>query len=171
MKDLQGTQTAENLKIAYEAEATSLVKYKLFAADSDYESIEKSFKTIAKQEMEHAEVFLELLGGIGKDEDNLKNSIALEGFTSIVNYPNMAQVAEDEGFLEIAQKFRDIAKIEDRHKKIFEYFLNNLENNTLLKKSSSQKWMCMKCGFIMEGTEPPEHCPVCEHSRTHFELY
>lgn len=171
MKEIVGTTTEQNLKDAFISESTSILKYLIFADKSKYKYIEEMFKYVAKNEQEHAEVFLEFLGGFGEDLDNLKNSIALEGFTSTIDYPDAARVAEEEGFPEIAQKFRDIATIEAHHKRIFEVLYNQVKNNTLLKSTKPAKWICMKCGYIMEGLEPPAECPVCGHEREDFKLY
>lgn len=171
MKELQGTKTEENLIEAFKLESISLVKYKLFADESDYKEVEKFFNYVARQEEEHAEVFLELLNGLGNDLENLRNSVALEGFVSSIDYPEAAEVAYEEGFPEIAEKFKEIATIEERHKKSFENYLNLIKHDMLLKSSMRQKWMCMKCGFIYEDYEPPKECPVCGHKRKDFKLY
>lgn len=170
-KDLQGTETEKNLKEAFVAEATSLVKYRLFSDKSDYKYIENIFLEIASQEEEHAEVFLKLLEGIGDDLQNLRNSVALEGYVSMVDYPDAARIADEEGFHDIAKKFREIASIEARHKKTFEEFTRKMQANMMLKSQRPQKWMCLHCGFIYEGTTPPDECPVCEHPREDFRLY
>lgn len=169
--EIKGTQTEKNLWSAYASEATSLIKYRLFAEESDYQLIEKTFLDIAENEEEHAEVFLERLKAIGKDEMNLKNSIALEGFASNVEYREFSKIAKEEGFEDISKLFLDVAKIEERHKKTFEKLLRQLEQESLLKKRTPNKWICLKCGFIYEGYEPPEDCPVCGHSKDHFKLY
>lgn len=171
MKEITGTQTEKNLKEAFISEATSIVKYFMFANESEYELVEEKFKKIANNEMEHAEIFFKFLGGIGDDLDNLRNSIALEGFVSTVDYPEAARIADTEGFPEIAQKFRDISTIEERHKKEFEKLHSEIKNNTLLKSTKEQNWICLKCGHIADGLEPPEECPVCGHKRHDFKLY
>lgn len=170
-KSLEGTQTEKNLKDAFTAEATSLLRYVLYSKKSEFQYFRQNFMEIAKNEKEHAEKFLEFLGGIGDDEQNLKNSVALEGFTSMIDYPHSAKVAEEEGFYEIAKVFQEIAIIEARHKKIFEDMLNRTINKTVLFNNYSTKWVCMKCGYIFEGVEPPNECPVCGHDWKHFELY
>lgn len=170
-KILEGTETEKNIKEAFIAEATSLVKYRLFANKSEYKEIEKNFLEVADQEEEHAEVFLKLLEGLGDDLSNLRNSVALEGYVSVIDYPNAAMIAEKEGFDDIAKKFRDIAEIEARHKKDFENYYQAIQRDTLLESPKPQYWMCMHCGYIYKGLTPPENCPVCEHPRDDFELY
>lgn len=169
--EIQGTQTEKNLQEAFISEATAIVKYKLFAEESGLEFIADKFEYIAKHEMEHAKAFLSLLEGLGDDKTNLKNSVALEGFVSTIDYPDAAIVAEEEGFTDIAKKFRDIASIEARHKKTLEWFLKEYETGAMLKKSSKVKWVCMECGYIHEGVEPPMVCPVCNHKREDYKLY
>lgn len=169
-KSLKGTKTEENLQKAFREEATALVKYTIFADESEFKQIENKLVRTAKMELEHAEVFLELLGGVGDDLTNLKNSVALEGFASQIDYPSAAKVARDEGFDEIADKFEKVAEIEARHKKEFLELHDKLKNNTLLKSTSKGLWKCLECGYIHEGTEPPEECPVCEHSKNHFKM-
>ena len=171
MGDLQGTRTEENLRQAFTLEATSLVKYMLFAEDSDFEEIRLMFKSIARDEVEHAEVFLNFLGGLGDDRQNLKNAVALEGYVSSIDYPEAADIAEEEGFFDVASKFRDIAEIEKRHGKVFANFLNLVEAQTIQKGGTRTRWLCLKCGHIHIGSEPPDHCPVCDHEKKYFEKY
>lgn len=170
-KSLQGTETEKNLRDAFIAEATSLVKYYLFSKVTDIQYIKENLQKIAGNEKEHAEVFLDLLGGINNDAENLKNSIALEGFVSTVEYPDAARVAYEEGFPEIAKKFEEISTIEERHKRIFETLYQRVVSDTILRSPKQEKWICLKCGYIAEGLNPPEKCPVCDHSWEHFELF
>lgn len=171
-KSIQGTETEKNLREAFVAEATSLLKYVLFSKKTSFQNVKDVYMRTASNEKEHAEKFLELLGGLSEDDiTNLKNSIALEGFVSTIEYPHAARVADKEGFYEIAKIFDEIAIIEERHKRKFESLLSAFENKTMLFSSRPARWVCMKCGYIYEGVEPPDECPVCQHDWKHFELY
>ena len=170
MEKLEGTRTLENLQHAFDAEATSSMRYKIYAEQSDDAMVKKTLRTIASNETEHAEVISEMLGALGTDEENLGKCVALESFTAKIDYPEIARIAEEEGFPYIAEKFRLIAEIEKHHMEMFTGLLNDVKNGTLYKRQRKSFWHCTECGYIVEALEAPEKCPVCGHGRDDFEL-
>lgn len=171
--EIQGTRTEMNLRKAFDAESKAAMRYFLFseeAKEHGHEIIAKVFKETMFNESEHAEEFLEHLGGIGDCAENLKRSIAFESFESAIDYPEMAVVARQEGFEEIAKQFELVGVIEKQHKERFEAYLKLIESGELQKRRTKQKWECSKCGHVHEGLEAPEECPFCGHSREYFKI-
>lgn len=166
--ELAGTRTNRNIMKAFEAECKANMKYKLFADESEYQIIEKIFLETASNEEEHAEVFLEMVGGIGSDLENLRRSIALEAFESDIDYPEMARTAREEGFEDIALKFEYVGRIEHMHKERFQKAYDLLSKDKLYKRDKKVCWECMKCGYVHEGVTAPEECPFCGHDQDHF---
>lgn len=170
---IQGTRTEMNLRKAFEAESKAAMRYFHFAeeaSDDGYIGVGKIFKEAMFNESEHAEEFLEHLGGISDTVENLKRSIAFESFETAVDYPEMAKVARQEGFEEIAKKFELVGAIEKYHKERFEKILRLIENGEMYSRKTKQKWECMKCGHVHEGLEPPEECPFCGHKKEYFKI-
>lgn len=168
MKELEGTQTLVNLQQAFEDEALAVVRYGIYAEYTEDFVIKEMFQRIAQNELEHAEVMAQILGAIGSQEENVKKSVAFEAFQSGVNYPNMAKIAEDEGFHEIAERFRLVGAIEATHKAEFEHFLKLMDKNSLYKRPQKTRWTCSECGYSVEGIEAPEKCPFCGHGQDDF---
>ena len=106
---------------------------------------------------------------LGNTRENLKSAIAGENYEHTKMYPEFANIAEKEGFPEIAKRLRAIAVAEKHHEERYKKLLKELENNTLFKKDKKVYWVCRKCGYIHEGTEPPEECPSCGHPKSYFE--
>lgn len=167
---IQGTKTEKNLREAFKAEAKANMLYTLFADEVDEDIVEEIYLETAKNEKEHAEVFAEYLGLLGDTKENLKLSIANESFEATIDYPEMAHIARQEGFEEIALKFEMIARIEKDHRDKFADILKKIETNTLYKRPQKQTWQCMECGYVHEGLEPPKECPVCGHDTDDFML-
>lgn len=170
---LQGTRTEMNLRKAFDAESKAAMRYFHFAeeaGDDGYKIVEKVFKETMFNESEHAEEFLEYLGGIGNTIENLKRAISFESLETAIDYPEMAQVAKEEGFEEIASKFQMAGMIEKQHKERFEKLLRLVESGELYSRKTKQKWECGKCGYIHEGLEPPDVCPFCEHKKKNFKI-
>ena len=170
MEKLEGTRTLENLQHAFDAEATSAMRYKIYAEQTEDEMIESTLNTIADNEAEHAEIISELLGALGDDEENLSKCVSFEAFTSKIDYPEIARVADEEGFPYIAEKFRLIAEIEKHHMAMFSGLLEDVKKGTLYKRPRKMLWHCTECGYIVEALEAPEKCPVCGHGQDDFEL-
>lgn len=165
---IKGTRTEKNLRKAFEGESMAAMRYFHFADEAEEDVIEEIFLDTMRNEQEHAEVFAEYLEWIGETPDNLRSCIAFEAFESKIDYPEMAKIAREEGFKEIAHKFELVAQIEQRHKERFEDVLRKLESGTLYKRQQKVKWECIKCGHIHEGFEPPAKCPFCGHDTDDF---
>ncbi len=186
MTDLKGTKTEANLLKAFAGESQARNRYTYFASKAKkegYNQIMSIFLETADNEKEHAKVFFKFLQGgeveitasypagvIGSSLDNLKAAAAGENEEYTVLYPEFAKIAEEEGFKEIARRFKMIAKVEAEHEKRFLNLLENIEKDKVFKKENPVKWKCGNCGYIHEGEEAPEKCPACEHPKGYFEL-
>ena len=186
MKDLKGTQTEKNILTAFAGESQARNRYTFFASKAkkeEYNQIHGIFLETAANEKEHAERLFKFLEGgevevqaafpagiIGSTVDNLKASAGGENYEYTTMYPEFAKIADEEGFPEVAAAMRAIAVAEKQHEKRYLALLDNLDNNRVFKRDDVVKWQCRNCGYIHEGTEPPEECPACAHSKAYFEL-
>ncbi len=186
MKHVKGTKTERNLLTAFAGESQARNRYTYFASmakKDGYEQISGIFTETADNEKEHAKrLFKYLEGGeaeisasfpagvIGSTADNLKEAAAGENYEHTKMYPEFAKIADDEGFTDIACVFRAIAAAEKQHERRYLGLLDNIKNNRVFRRTQSVKWKCRNCGYIHEGTEPPEKCPACAHPQAHFEL-
>ena len=186
MKSLKGTQTEKNILTAFAGESQARNRYTFFASKAKkegYEQIHGIFLETADNEKEHAERLFKFLEGgdaevqasfpagiIGSTMDNLKAAAGGENYEYTTMYPEFAKTADEEGFLEVAETMRAIAGAEKQHEKRYLGLLNNLNNATVFKKDKVVKWKCRNCGYIHEGTEPPEECPACAHPKSYYEL-
>lgn len=186
-KSLVGTKTRENLALAYVAESCAYTRYTFFAQAAQKESYfqyANIFNETAANELHHAKIFLKYLdegdcttpapvgvdaGVIGKTVDNLKVAAEEEENEGVKLYTEAAKVAEEEGFQEIADRFRAIATVENHHRERFDKMRERIENDTVWKSDKPVVWQCLVCGYITEGTEPPAKCPACYHPYQHFE--
>ena len=130
------------------------------------------FEETANQEKEHAKREFKFLqgGAIGNTIDNLKDAAAGEHYETTEMYPGFAEVADKEGFGEIAKVFRDIAKAEKRHEDRYLALVKNIEDGKVFKKDAPVRWVCRNCGYVHEGTEALDICPACAHPQAHFEI-
>lgn len=184
-KSLKGTKTEVNLANAYVSESTAYTRYTFFAQQANKESyfqVSNIFNETAANELHHAKIFLKYLtdggvtttplgvdaGIIGPTADNLKVAASEEEREGVDQYLASAKVAEDEGFAEIAERFRAIATIENHHRERFNTLRNRIETDTMWKREKPIKWQCLVCGYIYEGVEPPVKCPACYHPYQHF---
>lgn len=183
-KSIKGTQTERNLVIAYLAESSAYTRYMFYAAQADKENyfpIGQIFRETADNEMRHGKVFFKFLEGgsvkvdlsvdagvIGDTASNLETAAHEEEVEGVELYMASAKVADEEGFPEIAEHFREIAEIEDHHRRRFEHYLKQVKDGTVWKRDKSIKWQCLVCGYVYEGTEPPKVCPACDHPREHY---
>lgn len=183
-KSLAGTQTEKNLTVSYLNESQSYARYTFYALQAKKEKLpplEYVFNETAKNELHHAKIFLNFLPGgkctgsvvtdsvaVGSTADNLKIAIGEEEVEGVQAYEAFARVAQEEGFPEIAARFNAIASIEKHHLERFRTYLNQLQGGTLWKRPSPIKWQCLVCGYVYEGTEPPEVCPACAHPREYY---
>lgn len=164
-------KTVENLKAAFAGESQARNKYTFFAAVARKEGwleIAEIFEETAKNEKEHAEIIYKLLKGIGDSKANLQAAIEGETYEYHDMYPEFAQTAREEGEVAAAKYFEEVAKVEKYHAERYQALLESLEQGTLLKKSSAAKWQCRECGYIVEGNEPPETCPLCAHAKEYY---
>ncbi len=165
-------KTEKNLKAAFAGESQARNKYDYFAKVARKEGfhyIAKIFEETAINEMQHAKDELKLLKGISNTKDNLKEAISGENYETVSMYPQFAKEAEEEGNMEAAKLFKEIAKVEKHHEKRYKKLLLMVEEGKLYKRSKSISWKCSKCGYIHQGTEPPEECPSCKHPKEYYE--
>lgn len=171
--ELKGSRTEESLKTAFAGESQARNKYTYFAGAAKregYEQIAEIFLETAENEKEHAKLSLKFLNGIGNTRQNLMEAAKGENYEWTSMYADFARIADEEGFTEIAQLFRGIAKIEKEHEERFTALLKNIENDTVFKKNNSVQWKCRNCGNIYEGIQAPDICPVCKHPQAFYEI-
>lgn len=169
----EGTQTEKNLQAAFAGESQARNKYTYFASvakKEGYEQISSIFLKTADNEKEHAKLWLKELCGIGDTGENLKAAADGENFEWTDMYAGFADTAEKEGFPELAEKFRGVAKIEKAHEERYRALLENVETSTVFEKSEVKVWECRNCGHIAVGVKAPDICPVCAHPQSYFEL-
>ena len=187
MKSIKGTRTERNLLASFAGESQARNRYTFFASKAKkegYEQISAVFTETADNEKEHAEVFFKLLEGgnveitasypagvIGNTAENLLAAAEGEKMEWGTLYPDFAQVAEEEGFPEVARTYREIAKVESYHEGRFRKLLENVQTGRVFKREKVVKWKCRNCGYVYEGTEPPEVCPACKHPKAYYELW
>ena len=168
-----GTKTEKNLWEAFAGESQARNKYTYFASAAKkegFEQIAAIFLKTAENEKEHAKLWFKELGELGTTSDNLLHAAEGENHEWTDMYERMAKDAEEEGFAELAAKFRGVAAIEKAHEERYRALLNNLETAQVFAKSSVKVWECRNCGHLVVGTAAPEICPVCNHPQSYFEL-
>ena len=168
-----GTQTEQNLRTAFSGESEARNKYTFFASVAKregFEQIAALFLKTAENEREHAKLWFKELGGLGDTAANLLSAAQGENYEWTDMYAGFARTAEAEGFPELAKKFRMVGEIEKHHEERYRALLNNVETATVFAKSDIKAWECRNCGHIVVGTKAPEHCPVCNHPQSFFEL-
>ncbi len=169
-----GTQTEKNLEAAFAGESQARNKYTYFASKAKkegFEQIAELFLKTADNEKEHAKLWFKELNGIGSTAENLVEAANGENYEWTDMYAGFAKTAEEEGFKELAEKFRLVAAIEKRHEERYRALLKNVETAQVFAKSEVKVWECRNCGHIVIGTEAPEICPTCDHPRAFFELH
>ena len=171
--ELKGSKTEKNLMEAFAGESQARNKYSYFASKAKkegFEQIAAIFNQTADNEKEHAKMWFKLLGGIGNTAENLLAAAEGENYEWTDMYDTFAKEAEEEGFVEIAAKFRAVAKIERSHEERYRALLNNVEMQKVFEKSEETMWECRNCGHLVMGKKAPEVCPVCEHPQSYFEV-
>ena len=169
-----GTKTEKNLEAAFAGESMARNKYTYFASKAKkegYEQIAALFQITADNEKEHAKLWFKELNVIGDTSENLAAAAAGENYEWTDMYEGFAKTAEEEGFDELAAKFRMVAAIEKRHEERYRALLHNIEVQEVFKKSEVKVWECRNCGHIVVGTEAPEMCPTCNHPQAYFEIH
>ncbi|MBQ7504214.1 MAG: rubrerythrin family protein [Ruminococcus sp.] len=170
----KGTQTEKNLEAAFAGESQARNKYTYFASKAKkegFEQISALFLKTADNEKEHAKLWFKELNGIGSTAENLEAAANGENYEWTDMYEGFAKTAEEEGFIDLAQKFRRVAAIEKMHEERYRALLKNVEMQEVFKKSEVKVWECRNCGHIVVGTEAPDVCPTCNHPRSFFEIH
>ena len=168
-----GTQTEKNLLAAFAGESEARNKYTFFASKAKkdgFEQISAIFTKTADNEKEHAKLWFKELEGIGTTAENLAAAADGENYEWTDMYESFAKTAEEEGFPELAAKFRQVGEIEKQHEERYRALLKNIEMQQVFEKSEVKVWECRNCGHIMVGTAAPERCPVCDHPQSYFEV-
>jgi rubrerythrin len=169
-----GTQTEKNLEAAFAGESQARNKYTYFASvakKQGFEQIANLFLKTADNEKEHAKMWFKELNGIGDTAENLLAAAEGENYEWTDMYEDFAKTAEEEGFTELAHKFRLVAAIEKHHEERYRALLHNVETAEVFKRSEIKVWECRNCGHIVVGKEAPEVCPVCNHPQSYFEIH
>jgi rubrerythrin len=184
--ELKGSKTGKNLLAAFAGESQARNRYTYFASAAKkegYEQISAIFLETAENEKEHAKLFFSLLKGgdeeimaaypagvVGNTTDNLKAAAAGENLEWTKLYQDFADVAKKEGFGEAYETFSQVAKVEKFHEARYLGLLKSVKEGRVFKKDASVKWHCRNCGYVFEGKEVPDQCPVCKHPRAYFEV-
>ena len=169
-----GTKTEKNLWEAFAGESQARNKYTYFASTAKkegYEQISALFLKTAENEKEHAKLWFKELGELGTTADNLLHAAEGENYEWTDMYERFARDAEEEGFPELAAKFRGVGAIEKMHEERYRALLQNVETAQVFEKSEVKVWECRNCGHIVVGTKAPEVCPVCNHPQAYFEVH
>ena len=173
--ELKGSKTEQNLRTAFAGESQARNKYSYWASKAKkdgYQQIAAIFEETANNEKEHAKMWFKLLegGSIRPTTENLLAAAEGENFEWTDMYDRMAREAEEEGFTDIASKFRAVAAIEKHHEERYLKLLKNIEDKVVFSRDGDCIWQCRNCGHIVVGKEAPEICPVCDHPQSYFEL-
>ena len=185
--ELKGSRTEKNLLATFAGESQARTRYSFFASAAKkegYEQISAIFSETSENEKEHAKLFFTLLEGgdaeitatypagiIGTTAQNLEAAADGEKMEWGILYPGSGNIADEEGFPEVARTFRQVAKVEAYHERRYRKLLDTLERGWIFEKAVSEHWKCRNCGYVHESTEAPMKCPVCSHPRAYFELY
>ncbi len=186
MKALKGTQTEKNILTAFAGESQARNRYTYYASKAKkegFEQIRATFLETADNEKEHAARLFKFLEGgeaeiqasfpagiISSTAENLKEAAGGENYEHTTMYPEFARTANEEGFPEVAKAMRAIAVAEKQHERRYLGLLDNIKNDRVFKRDEVIKWKCSNCGYIHEGTEPPEECPACAHPKSYYEI-
>lgn len=168
-----GTQTEKNLMAAFAGESEARNKYTYFASKAKkdgFEQIAALFLKTAENEKEHAKLWFKELEGIGSTAENLLSAAEGENYEWTDMYEGFAKTADEEGFHELAQRFRLVGAIEKHHEERYRALLRNVEMAEVFAKSQVKVWECRNCGHIVVGTKAPDVCPVCNHPQAYFEI-
>lgn len=169
-----GTRTEKNLWEAFAGESQARNKYTYFASvakKAGYEQIAELFLRTAENEKEHAKLWFKALGELGDTSQNLLYAAEGENYEWTDMYERMAREADEEGFTELAERFRGVAAIEKSHEERYRKLLENVETMKVFEKSGVVIWECRNCGHLVVGTKAPEICPVCNHPQSFFEVH
>ena len=168
-----GTKTEQNLRDAFAGESQARNKYSYFASvakKEGYEQIAAIFLKTADNEKEHAKMWFKELEGLGNTAQNLTAAAEGENYEWTDMYATFAKEADEEGFHELAAKFRAVAAIEKSHEERYLALLNNVQMQAVFEKAGETMWECRNCGHLVVGKKAPELCPVCAHPQAYFEV-
>ena len=171
--ELKGSKTEKNLMAAFAGESQARNKYTYFASvakKEGYEQIAAIFQKTADNEKEHAKMWFKALGELGDTAQNLLSAAEGENYEWTDMYDTFAKEAEEEGFKELAAKFRMVAAIEKTHEERYRALLNNVEMQQVFAKGEETMWECRNCGHLVMGKKAPQICPVCAHPQSYFEV-
>ena len=173
--ELKGSKTWENLQTAFAGESQAHTKYQYYASKAKkdgYVQISNIFLETSKNEKEHAKIWFKYLhdGDVPDTVTNLNDAADGENYEWTDMYDEFAKIAEEEGFVEIAAKFRMVGAIEKEHEERYRQLIGNIEGGLVFSRDGERTWICSNCGHIVIGKEPPEICPVCAHPKSYFEL-
>ena len=170
-----GPKTKKNLEEAYAGESMARNKYDYFASvfrKAGYVQIANIFEETARNEKEHAKLWAKALEMISDDlQVDLNNAIAGEHYENTSMYPRMEAEAREEGHNEIADLFKEVGEVEEKHEARYRKLLENIQKGEVFKKPEVKRWKCNNCGYIHEGTDAPEKCPACQHPQAYFEVF
>ena len=173
MKSLKGSKTEQNLMAAFAGESQARNKYDYYASKAKkdgYEQIAAIFQETANNEKEHAKLWFKLFHGINSTLDNLLDAAAGETYVWTEMYKEFADIADKEGFHEIAAQFRGVAAIEKHHEERYKKLAEAVKGGEVFVKLNENVWICRNCGHIHVGKSAPQACPVCAHPQAYFEL-
>lgn len=186
MNEVRGSRTEKNLLKAFAGESQARNRYTFFesvAKKEGFEQIASIFIETAGNEKEHAEVFFKHLEGgdleitaaypagrIGKTAENLLAAAEGEKLEWGTIYPEFEKIAEEEGFEDVAESFKEIAEVEEQHERRYRKLLENVKNGVVFKRDKEVRWKCRNCGYVHLGREAPEICPACKHAQSYYEL-
>ena len=174
MSKYAGTQTEKNLEAAFAGESQARNKYTYFASKAKkegFEQIAALFLKTADNEKEHAKLWFKELNGIGDTAENLAHAAEGENYEWTDMYEGFAKTADEEGFPELAKKFRLVASLEKQHEERYRALLKNAETAAVFEKSEVKVWECRNCGHLVVGTAAPDLCPTCAHPKAYFEVH
>lgn len=174
-ENIVGTQTERNLHTALSGESQAYLRYKWFEAkakEDGYVAVSELFRDTASNEMEHAEIWFRYLGGWSGTERNLDVAASGENFEWSTMYADFEKTAREEGFDVIADLFARVATIEKQHEENYRAALKKLKDGEMFSSNNmAEKWICINCGYVVEGKEPPMVCPTCSHPQGYFKVY
>ena len=173
--EFKGSKTEANLLAAFAGESQARNKYTYYASAAKkegYQQIAELFEKTADNEKEHAKLWFKYLhnGAVPRTAENLKDAAAGENYEWTDMYKKFAEVAEEEGFSDIAESMRLVANVEKEHEARFNALLKNVLENKVFEKNNSVVWVCRNCGHVHVGNSAPDECPTCKHAQAYFEL-
>lgn len=173
--EFKGSKTEANLQAAFAGESQAHTKYQYYASKAKkdgYEQIAALFEETSHNEKEHAKLWFKYLhgGDVPGTLENLNDAAAGENYEWTDMYDGFAKTAEEEGFTEIAERFRKVAAIEKQHEERYRKLIDNIETGKVFSRDGDAIWVCRNCGHVVIGPEPPKVCPVCNHPQSFFEL-